>query len=227
MLTPPQNRTEQQTLFAKTTAKILLDTQAVLFQPDNPFTLTSGKKSPTYTDCRKLIGFANERQTLMDMGMDLIESNIGWNTIDVVAGGETAGIPYAGFLSTLAQKNMAYIRKKPKGFGRGARIEGNLQNGDSVLLVEDMATDGGSKMSFVDGVRDAGGVCNHCFVVFFYDIFEGSLQRLADQNLTLHYLATWYDVLQVAREQNYFPPAHIDAVEQFLNDPEKWQAENP
>lgn len=212
--------------FAKGTAKILLETQAVLFRPEAPFVLTSGKKSPTYTDCRKLIGFVDQRHQLMQMGVELLQDAMGLDAFDVVAGGETAGIPYAGFLATMMHKNMAYIRKKPKGFGRGARIEGNLKDGDTVLLVEDMATDGGSKMSFVDGIRDAGGVCNHCFVVFFYDIFEGALENLQNQNLTLHYLATWYDILAYVKEHNYFTPAQIDGVEQFLQDPTTWQSQN-
>ena len=225
MLRKPQ-RSAKADVFAKRAAQILIETQAVLFRPEDPFTLTSGKKSPTYTDCRKLIGFADERRELMQMGMELLEDEIGLDNIDVIAGGETAGIPYAGFLSTMMHKPMAYIRKKPKGFGRGARIEGMMSENDRVLLVEDMTTDGGSKMSFVDGVRETGAQCNHCFVVFFYDIFEGSLENLQNNGVDMYYLATWYDVLQCAKENNYFAPEQITAVEAFLQDPQKWQAEN-
>ena len=226
MLRKPQ-RSAKADVFAKRAAQILIETQAVLFRPEDPFTLTSGKKSPTYTDCRKLIGFADERRELMQMGMELLEDEIGLDNIDVVAGGETAGIPYAGFLATMMHKTMAYIRKKPKGFGRGARIEGMMAENDRVLLVEDMTTDGGSKMSFVDGVRETGAKCNHCFVVFFYDIFEGSLENLQNNGVDMYYLATWYDVLQCAKENNYFTTEQITAVEAFLQDPQKWQAENP
>ena len=225
MLRKPQ-RSAKADVFAKRTAQILIETQAVLFRPEDPFVLTSGKKSPTYTDCRKLIGFAKERQELMEMAMELLNDSIGLDNIDVVAGGETAGIPYAGFLSTMMKKNMAYIRKKPKGFGRGARIEGNLQDDERTLLVEDLTTDGGSKMSFVEAVREAGGICEHCFVVFFYDIFENSLENLKEQGLQMHYLATWYDVLECAKENQYFTEEQISSVEKFLEAPQTWQEQN-
>ncbi|MGB1361338.1 MAG: orotate phosphoribosyltransferase, partial [Alphaproteobacteria bacterium] len=181
---------------AKTAAQILIDTQAVLFRPEEPFVLTSGKKSPVYVDCRKLIAFPKERQLLMKMGGEILKDAGIADTFDVVAGGETAGIPYSAWIADVLNKPMAYIRKKPKGFGRGARIEGNMQEGDNVLLVEDMTTDGGSKVSFVDGIRDAGAKCEHCFVVFSYGIFPDKIKQLEDEvGLKLHYLATWWDVL--------------------------------
>ena len=108
----------------KSAAKILIDTKSVLFRPEEPFILTSGKKSPVYVDCRKLIAFPEERQILMRMGGELLRNAGVAEDFDVVAGGETAGIPYSAWIADVLHKPMAYIRKKPKGFGRGARIEG-------------------------------------------------------------------------------------------------------
>ena len=213
---------------AKRAAKILIDTESVLFRPENPFTLTSGKKSPVYVDCRKLIAFPDERQSLMRMGGEILKDANLFDSFDVVAGGETAGIPYGAWMADVLHKSMAYIRKKPKGFGRGARIEGNMQEGDTVLLVEDMTTDGGSKVSFVEGIREAGAVCNHCFVVFSYGIFPDAIEKLEQENdLKLHYLATWWDVLEYAKDQSYFKTEDdLKSVEAFLNNPTQWQIDN-
>jgi orotate phosphoribosyltransferase len=212
---------------AKITAKILIDTESVLFRPEDPFVLTSGKKSPIYVDCRKLIAFPAERQQLMKMGGDVLKSAGIADSFDVVAGGETAGIPYSAWIADVLNKPMAYVRKKPKGFGRGARIEGNISQGDNVLLVEDMTTDGGSKVSFVEGIRQAGAKCNHCFVVFSYGIFPDKIKKLEEEvDLKLHYLASFWDVLEYAKKTNYFKTEQdLKSVEDFINDPEKWQQE--
>ena len=119
---------------------------------------------------------------------------------------------------------MLYVRKKPKGFGRDAQIEGNLIEGDKVLLVEDLATDGGSKINFIDALRTAGSEVLDIFVVFFYDIFPGALETLDKANVKLHYLCTWHDVLQVAEEGEYFSPESIVDVRKFLNNPVNWSA---
>ena len=117
---------------------------------------------------------------------------------------------------------MQYVRKKPKGFGRKARIEGDIHEGQRVLLVEDLATDGASKVNFVNAIRDAGGECKHAFVVFFYDIFEGALEELRKDDIEMHYLATWADVLAVAEEGEYFSQDAIEGVRSFLADPIGW-----
>ena len=211
---------------AQRTAEILIKTKAILFQPDSPFVLTSGQKSPVYVDCRKLIGFAPERQELMKMGGEILHHAGLCDTFDVIAGGETAGIPYGAWMADVLHKPMAYIRKKPKGFGRGARIEGNLQHNDTVLLVEDMTTDGGSKVSFVNAIRNAGAICNHCFVVFSYGIFPDKIAELQQKHgVTLHYLAAWADVIKYAEQTDYFKNTKdLNSVKQFLKNPKQWRA---
>lgn len=212
---------------ARITARILIETQSVLFRPEDPFILTSGRASPVYVDCRKLIAFPRARRRLMSMGAALIEERVGFESLDVVAGGETAGIPFSAWIADQLMLPMAYIRKKPKGFGRNARIEGHVREGDRVLLVEDMTTDGGSKVSFVQGIRDAGAACDHCFVLFEYGIFPDGIQALKDDHgVSLHSLANWWDVLECAREENYFSAEATDQVESFLKDPKAWSLAN-
>jgi orotate phosphoribosyltransferase len=207
---------------AETTARILLETKAVLFSPEKPFTFTSGRVSPVYIDCRKLISFPRARRKLMDMGTALIERAVGFESIDAVAGGETAGIPFAAWIAERMALPMLYIRKKPKGFGRNAQIEGDLAEGQRVLLVEDLASEGTSKLNFVNAIRTAGGEIAHTFVIFHYGIFPQSVASLAAEKVSLHALATWWDVLTVAESLGYFTPAQFTAVKSFLEAPDDW-----
>jgi orotate phosphoribosyltransferase len=222
MSQPPRRPADAEA--AETTARILLETKAVLFSPEKPFTFTSGRVSPVYIDCRKLISFPRARRKLMDMGAALIERAIGHESIDAVAGGETAGIPFAAWIAERMALPMLYIRKKPKGFGRNAQIEGALSEGQRVLLVEDLASEGTSKLNFVNAIRAAGGQVSHTFVVFHYGIFPQSVASLAAEKIELHALATWWDVLAVAEGLGYFTPAQFAAVKSFLDDPENWSA---
>lgn len=203
-------------------AKILLDTKSVLFNPDQPFVFTSGRLSPVYTDMRRMISFPKERGILMDFGAELLKNL----PIDYVAGGETAGIPYAAFLAERLNKPMLYVRKKPKGFGRMAQIEGYMEEGKRVALIEDLQTDGGSKKVFVDALRAAGAIVEHAFVVFHYGNFPQSFQNMKDWGLTLHAITTWADVLRVAREQKYFDEQTLQSVEFFLKEPDEWGRQN-
>jgi len=209
---------------ARETAKWLLDIKAVNFRPEEPYIFTAGWASPVYIDCRWVISFTEARRRIIHMGVDMLTERGALEGVDQIAGGETAGIPYAAWISETTSKPMLYIRKKPKGFGRDAQIEGNMPEGSKVLLVEDLASDGGSKINFVNALRTAGATVSDIFVVFFYDIFPGALKTLDDANVKLHYLCTWHDVLQVAAEGEYFPPDAIEDVRKFLNDPINWSA---
>ena len=204
---------------ARLTARALLETRSVHFRPDDPFTLASGLLSPTYVDCRRLIGFPAERAALMDAMAAMVPAG----EIDVVAGGETAGIPFAAWVAERMGLPMAYVRKRAKGYGRGARIEGPMEEGSRVLLVEDLTTDGGSKISFVDAIREAGAVCGHTAVVFSYGLSEAA-ERLAAHGVALHALCTWADVIAEARAMVAFDSAALDEVEAYLADPRAWRA---
>ncbi|MFQ5974236.1 MAG: orotate phosphoribosyltransferase, partial [Alphaproteobacteria bacterium] len=138
---------------ARTTARILLDIGAVSFRPDDPFRHTSGRLSPSYIDCRRIISFPRARRRLTELAVELIGREIGHGSLDAIAGGETAGIPYAAWIADALDLPMLYVRKEAKGFGRMAQIEGEMAQGSRVLLVEDLATDGGSKVRFVEALR--------------------------------------------------------------------------
>ncbi|WP_299148489.1 orotate phosphoribosyltransferase [uncultured Tateyamaria sp.] len=209
---------------ARLTARMLLEIKAVHFNAAEPFTLASGLPSPTYIDCRKLISHPRIRTTLMDFLTVTVMRDAGFEAFDNIAGGETAGIPFAAFVAERMALPMTYVRKKPKGYGKNARIEGDMREGQRVLLVEDLTTDGGSKLSFVDAIRDTGATCAHTAVIFNYGIFSETDKTLGDHGVTLHALCTWWDVLAEAHASGAFDSATLSGVEEFLNDPRGWQA---
>jgi orotate phosphoribosyltransferase len=209
---------------ARLTARMLLEVGAVHFRRGEPYRLTSGLASPVYVDCRRLISFPRVRGALMDFACAKIVRDAGFEAFDAVAGGETAGIPFAAWIAERLGLPMLYVRKKPKGFGRNAQIEGAMAEGARVLLVEDLATDGGSKVRFAEAIRAAGGDVGHTAVVFFYGIFPGGEAALAAHGLRLHHLATWRDVLAEARAQGRFDAETLQEVAAFLDAPLDWSA---
>jgi len=207
-------------------AEMLLSTESIAVYKDKPFVFVSGRISPVYIDCRKLLSFAAEREYIVTALAKMAESEIGLANFDVVAGGETAGIPYASFVSHIIKKPMIYIRKQPKGYGGTKQIEGILDAGKRVLLVEDLITDGLSKLRFNIGIRGAGAKMTHCLCVFDYasdrlNQHEGKI-NLAKNDISLHVLANWDDVLDTGTSKNYFTEEQKSQIIDFLNDPENW-----
>jgi orotate phosphoribosyltransferase len=217
--TPPPARDSA----AYATAHALLEIKAVNFSPDKPYTFTSGRLSPVYIDCRKIISFPRARSLLMDLAVQEIGRAAGNGAFDAIAGGETAGIPFAAWISERMNLPMLYVRKQPKGFGRMAQIEGDMGEGARVLLVEDLATDGGSKLAFIDALRKAGAKVAHNFVIFHYGIFPDGIARLDAAGVRLTALATWWDTIAVAETEGFFPRDALQKVRAFLDDPDGWQ----
>ena len=211
---------------ADVTAKMLVEVGAVNFNAKDPFILTSGWASPVYLDCRRLISFPRVRETLMEFGVSKILKNAGFEQFDAVAGGETAGIPFAAWIAERMMLPMQYVRKKPKGFGRNAQIEGVIEEGQRILLVEDMTTDGRSKVNFCNALREAGASVDHIFVIFYYDIFPDGTEILKDAQVTMHHLATWWDILRVAKDEGLFDSETLTEVEKYFNDPKAWSEAN-
>ncbi|QIE42381.1 orotate phosphoribosyltransferase [Meridianimarinicoccus aquatilis] len=209
---------------ARLSARMLLEIGAVHFNSREPYIYASGLPGPTYIDCRKLISFPRIRSTLMDFLTITVMRDAGFEAFDNIAGGETAGIPFAALVAERMALPMTYVRKKPKGYGRNARIEGAMTEGERVLLVEDLTTDGGSKISFVDAIRETGATCHHTAVIFYYGIFPETEKTLGDHGVQLHHLCTWHDVLAEARAAGSFDDETLAEVESFLNDPRAWQA---
>ena len=205
-------------------AEKLIDIKSVKFSFENHFTLTSGLKSPVYVDCRKIISFIDERELIMNEALSYFEKNK--IQFDLVAGGETAGIPYAAIISEKIKKPMVYIRKKPKGFGQNQQIEGHFKEKEKAILIEDLATDGGSKVVFVEAMRKAGLIVNDIFVIFYYDIFNLEKTALSKLNVNIHSLCTWKDIISVIEKKNIYKENDIKNLKKFLSNPDDWRKDN-
>lgn len=207
---------------ARLMARMLWEIKAVHFNAAAPYKLSSGMASPVYIDCRMLISYPRIRSAIMDFAAAKLMRTVGFEKFDVIAGGETAGIPFAAFLAERLNLPMIYVRKAPKGHGRAAQIEGNMPEGARVLVIEDLTTAGGSLFTFIDAVRAAGGVVDHAMALFFYDIFPEARSAMKSRGIELHNIATWRDVLAVAREQRLFDEATLAEVGAFLSAPLDW-----
>jgi len=202
-------------------ALLLLQVGAIHVSRQQPFVLAAGWASPVYVDCRVLIGQPKVRRAITALAADYVSSAISGVTFDAIAGAETAGIPFAAWLAELFGLDMRYVRKRPLGIGRNAQVEGGSVEGMRVLLMDDLTTDGGSKLAFARGLRSAGAIVGHVLTIFYHDAFPGASARLKEANLELHALATWADVLQVAPGQ-YLTAEDRAAIELFLADPVAW-----
>ncbi|MCA1444111.1 orotate phosphoribosyltransferase [Ensifer sp. IC4062] len=209
-------------VMAELVAKMLWEIKAVHFRADEPYKLSSGMASPVYIDCRKLISYPRIRSAVMDFAAATILREAGFEQFDVVAGGETAGIPFAAMLAERLGLPMIYVRKAPKGHGRNAQIEGHMPEGARVLVIEDLTTAGGSMFKFIDAIRAAGGIVDHGIALFYYDIFPEARADMQAKGVDLHFIATWRNVLAVAREQALFDEKTLNEVEAFLNAPLAW-----
>lgn len=220
------NAFTEKAVMAELLAKMLWEIKAVHFRADEPYKLASGMASPVYIDCRKLISYPRIRSAVMDFAAATILSEAGLEQFDVVAGGETAGIPFAAMLAERLGLPMIYVRKAPKGHGRNAQIEGHMPEGARVLVIEDLTTAGGSMFKFIDAIRAAGGIVEHGIALFYYDIFPEARANMKSKGVDLHYIATWRNVLAVARKQALFDENTLNEVEAFLNAPLDWSARN-
>lgn len=202
-------------------AKDLLEIQAVFLSPDKPFTWASGIKSPVYCDNRLTLT-APEVRTDIETGLkELIEEN--YPEAEVLMGTSTAGIAHAAITAHLMNLPMGYVRSGNKDHGRQNRIEGKLEKGQKVVVVEDLISTGGSVIEVVDALREAGAEVLGIVSIFTYGMKKG-LERLAAadvKNVSL----TNLDVLsEVAAQEGYIKPEDVNRLIAFRNNPsdESW-----
>ena len=194
-------------------ANLLLSIGCVNIDFKKQFTLTSGKKSPVYVDCRKLISFPKERELIINEMSKQIKSKYKDNST-IIAGGETAGIPYSSFLCQKMKYPMIYIRKSPKGFGKGKLIEGEFKKNNQSILVEDMATDGGSKLHFIKALRQNKLKVKDIYVVFYYGIYPKAKINISKMKVNLNYLTSWRDILTIS--PNYISDKDYKNLKNYL-----------
>lgn len=203
-------------------SELLLEIGAVECNLERPFIFTSGWASPVYVDCRKLISWPRERREIVHLCAEEIDKSIGRGKFDLVAGGETAGIPFAAWIADYFFVPMIYVRKKPKEFGRLAQIEGTLEPGKRVILVEDLTTDAKSKVNFCQALKRAGATVEDTVVVFYYGVYPDAEANLREAGVNLHALTDWQTTLDVAEARGYFNAEQVAVVREFLRAPADW-----
>lgn len=208
---------------ARETALALVQIGAVRLSADRPFMFSSGLVSPVYIDCRRIISYPALRQRLMACATEVMQSDIPGT--QAVAGGEAAGIPFAALIAANAALPMQYVRKRPKGYGPHAQVEGVVLPGQQVTLIEDLTTDGRSKLRFCKALRRAGAQVSDCLMIFYYDIFPQTREMLAAEGLVLHSLANWQDILAVSSgADSPFTDRELAEIRSFLDNPLDWSA---
>lgn len=200
---------------ARGVARILLQLGAVSINARQPFVYSSGVKSPIYTDNRLLISYPEEREQIVDGLARRIIELVGVDNVDVVAGTATAGIPWATWVAAWLRKPLIYVRPSPKEHGRAKQIEGRLQEGQRVVVIEDLISTGTSSLQTVDAIREAGGTVVQCAAIFTYE-FDEARDGYAQRAVPLTALTTISTLLDVAVAEGNIDMEDRGAVVEWL-----------
>ena len=206
---------------ARRIAEDLLSIRAVFFRPDEPFTWASGIKSPVYCDNRLILTAPDVRTEVETALMQTIRRE--YPDAEVLMGTSTAGIAHAAITAQMMGLPMGYVRSSSKDHGRQNQIEGRLEKGQKVVVVEDLISTGGSVLEVVNVLREAGAEVLGIVSIFTYGMKKG-LERLAAANVKNVSLTNFDVIAQVAAEQKYIKPEDVARLLQFRNDPsdESW-----
>lgn len=202
-------------------AKDLLSIRAVFFRPEEPFTWASGIKSPVYCDNRLTLSSPEVRSDVEKGLAQLIQTH--FPEAEVLMGTSTAGIAHAAITAHLLGMPMGYVRSGAKDHGRKNQIEGKLEKGNKVVVVEDLISTGGSVLEVVDILREAGAEVLGVVSIFTYGMKKG-LERLAAANVINYSLSNFDVIAQVAADTGYIQPGDVARLIQFRNNPsdESW-----
>ncbi|MBO4562136.1 MAG: orotate phosphoribosyltransferase [Clostridia bacterium] len=202
-------------------AKDLLKIKAVFFRPDEPFTWASGIKSPVYCDNRLTLTAPEVRNDVENSLAEIIREK--YPDVEVLMGTSTAGIAHAAIVGHIMGLPMGYVRSGAKDHGRQNRIEGRLEPGQKVVVVEDLISTGGSVIEVVDALREAGADVLGVVSIFTYGMQKG-LDRLEAANVVNTSLTNFDVIARVAAEEGYIAPEDVERLIRFRNDPsdESW-----
>lgn len=200
----------------KDVAKGLLSIKAVFFRPDEPFTWASGIKSPVYCDNRLTLTAPEVRNLIENSIADVIKEE--YPEADVIMGTATAGIAHAAIAAHILGLPMGYVRSGAKDHGRGNQIEGQLNKGDKVVIVEDLISTGGSVIDAATALRNAGAEVLGIVSIFTYGMQKG-LDRLAQENLKNISLTNFDVISEVAVDESYIRPEDRERLIAFRNNP--------
>ena len=200
----------------ETIAKDLLSIKAVFLKPQDPFTWASGIKSPIYCDNRLTLSFPKVRSDVENGLADAVKKY--YPDADVLMGTSTAGIAHAAITATILDMPMGYVRSGHKDHGRQNQIEGKLEKGQKVVVIEDLISTGGSVIEVVDVLREAGAEVLGIISIFTYGLQKG-IDRLAAANVENHSLSDFGTLVKVAAEEGYIKPEEVDKLHAFISNP--------
>lgn len=201
----------------KQIAEALLQIEAVTLSPTEPYTWSSGLKSPIYCDNRLTLSFPNVRQVIVD---GLVKS-VNPTEVDVIAGTATAGIPHGALLADRLGLPFIYVRSSAKGHGKGNQIEGKLEAGARVLVIEDLLSTGMSSIDAAQAIREVGGEVTGIQAIFSYGL--PVLQKnLADADLSATSLTTFSELIEVAKNTGVLNRSELDSLRDWQEDPRAW-----
>ena len=206
-------------------AKVLLDVGAVLFRPDRPFVSSSGWASPVFVDCKKAISYPLARDALIELSIKRIMSVLGYEALDGIAGAEGGGVPFASIIADRLHLPLVVAKKHPAGLGPAAQTDGVIKSASRLVLIDDVTTDGRTKAVMCDALRKSGATIEYAFVLFKYGIFDAVLSN-RDLGVEVLSLATWRELLTVARQRSAFPDDVLDGIEAYIQDPLRWSADH-
>lgn len=205
--------------YAKELALDLLEINAVVLRPNDPFTWASGWHSPIYCDNRLTLRYPDIRRKIATHFIEFIEDT--HPDVDVITGTATAGIPHAAWVAGSLDKPMSYVRARPKSYGMGNQIEGGIQKGESTLVVEDLISTGSSVMSVVEALQFIGAEVSGILSIFTYG-FDNSVERFRKKELPVHTLTDYTTLINVAVENEYIDGDDLDLLNQWRESPDTW-----
>lgn len=200
----------------KSIAKILLDIGAVFLRPDQPFTWASGIRSPIYCDNRLILSYPQARRTVEQGIADNIRKH--YPECQLVAGTSTAGIAHAALVAEIMDLPMAYVRGSAKDHGRNNQIEGRVEKGQKVVVVEDLISTGGSVIDVVNVLREAGAEVLGIASIFTYGLQKG-IDRLAEANVKNVSLSNYDALIEAALEQGTIRESDVKKLHAFRKNP--------
>ncbi|MGR3763800.1 orotate phosphoribosyltransferase [Rossellomorea sp. NS-SX7] len=200
-------------------AKQLLDIEAVFLNPAEPFTWSSGIKSPIYCDNRLTMSFPQVRNAISSGLSEMIKKH--FPEAEVIAGTATAGIPHAAWVSEKLNLPMCYVRSKAKAHGKGNQIEGKVAAGQKVVVVEDLISTGGSCITAVEALREAGCEVLGVAAIFTYELDKGK-EMLEEHQINVHALSDYSSLLQVALQRSIIQEEELDELNKWRENPEAW-----
>ncbi len=203
----------------KNVATQLLKCKAVKLQPENPFTWASGWKSPIYCDNRRTLSYPALRSIITEYLIANIRLRFG--EFDVIASVATGAIPQGAIVSDCLEKPFCYIRPEPKGHGLGNQIEGVLEPGQRVVIIEDLISTGGSSLKAIKAVRDAGAEVVGMIAIFTYG-FQKAISAFEEANVALVTLSDYETLVKVAIKNGYIKPNQLELLNEWRLSPDTW-----